>query len=447
MARIGIIGFGFSGLMAAANLLRETTTPITLYIIDEHADGRGVAYSTTNPDHLLNVRAGNMSAFADDKNHLINWLASDAGKYAAATHRLRSDYAATEFIPRMLYGDYLDCIWRTAQEIAAQKSCSIKLVPSQAVAIQPGETPAVLTMRGDAIAVDHIVLAVGHETKPILAEASLHNVIQNPWGDGALDGVKNSGSPVLTVGSGLTMVDVLLTLRRNGYEGQVIAASMTGQVPRTHAAPTPPYAFKEEELLQQKTPSNVLRLVRARIVQTGNWRAVVDGLRPHTVSLWQRLTTAQKFEFLRRLNTFWSVHRHRMAPEVAARIDAEIAAQTLIEIRSKSITPMADGTVVIRTQSREHVLHPSVVINCTGFELDLTKSTNPLLRQLIANGLVEAHETRLGISADQHCRAWGALHPKLFVLGSLLTGQLLESTAVPELRAQAVTIANAIRKR
>lgn len=430
--------------MVTANLLRNAPSPLTLYIIDEHADGRGVAYSTDNPDHLLNVRAGNMSAFADDKNHLIHWLASDAGKYAAAARKLRTDYAATDFIPRALYGDYLQAIWREAQEIAAQKNCNIKLVPSRAVAMHPGQQIAILTERGDAIAVDRAVLAAGHEIKPIFPQLPAGRVLQNPWGADALARAKEFTSPVLLIGSGLTAVDILLSLRRAGYTGEVIAASTNGQLPRPHVPPTPAQLFEETELLQQKTLSGLLCYVRARIAQTHDWRAVVDALRPHTIPLWQHLSTAKKLKFLMRLNTFWSVHRHRMAPEITAAMEAEIAAQKLSVLRSKAITPAADGSVIIRTDQGEQMLHPSVIINCTGFELNLEKSSNPLLRQLITNQLVEAHDTRLGIAADLHYRAWGALHPKLYVIGSLLTGQLLESTAVPELRVQAAAIAASI---
>lgn len=442
--RIGIIGFGFSGLITASNLIREASQTLTLYIVDEQVDGLGVAYRTTNPDHLLNVRAGNMSAFADDKNHLIHWLASDAGKFAAAQRGLRSNYAATDFIPRVLYGDYLQSIWQDTQHIAAQKNCSMKLVPSTAVAIQTGDTPAILTDRGDAIAVDAIVLAVGHEIKPIFTQLPANMVIQNPWAENVLTGAKEWTSPVLCIGSGLTMIDVLLSVRKAGYAGEIVAASTTGQVPRTHEAPTPAAQFTESELTQQKTLSSVLRLVRTRIDQTKDWRAVIDALRPHTIPLWKRLTTAQKRKFFVRLNTFWSVHRHRMAPEIAARIDAEIAAKKLTVMRSKSIIPSADGAVTIRTDQGEVTLRPSVIINCTGFELNLEKSNNPLLRQLSANRLVEPHETHLGVAADPLYRAWGALHPKLYVLGSMLSGQLLESTAVPELREQATVIAKSL---
>jgi uncharacterized NAD(P)/FAD-binding protein YdhS len=136
-----------------------------------------------------------------------------------------------------------------------------------------------------------------------------------------------------------------------------------------------------------------------------------------------------------------------MAPEIVAKVVDEMAAKTFRMIGCKNINAREeDGVprIVIHTKQAVEELQPSRVINCAGLELNLAKSANPLLRQILAAGMVEPHATGLGVGADKHYRAWGALHPNLFVIGSLLTGQLLESTAVPELREQAASIAKAI---
>lgn len=444
--RIGIIGFGFSGLMVAANLVRKANAPLTLYLVDPTMDALGMAYRTPNPEHLLNVRASNMSAFAEHSSHLVQWLESSTGRYAAAARKLRCDYGANDFIPRMLYGDYLQSIWQETQTLAAQKGCQIFLVPSRATAIQTQGAIAILTERGDAIAIERVVLATGHEVKPVLPQWPAEKIVQNPWAPNLFAQAAQWPDPVFCIGSGLTMVDVLLTLRRAGYRGRIIAASTTGQMPRAHTQTQEVFAFTEAELMPHKTLSAVLRQVRHTIRQGKEWRAVIDALRPHTVPLWQRLTTAQKRTFLKRLNTLWNVHRHRMAPEIAARIESEIASQTLVVLRSKRMTTTDAGDLLIRTAHEELRLRPTILINCTGFELNLANSANPLLRHLLENRLLEAHDTRLGVAADPHYRAWGGLYPNLYVIGSLLTGQLLESTAVPELRVQAAAIAELINK-
>lgn len=444
--RVAVIGFGFSGLMVVANLVRAAQSALTVYVIDDNPHGFGTAYSTQNPEHLLNVPAGKMGAFADDIGGFHGWLETDAGQHAAARLGVKMHYAPEDFAPRMLYAAYLESIWRDCQEMAAHKKLEIKLVPSRAVALR-NETLAVLTARGDAIAADVLVLAVGHEVKPLLPQLSAASMIQNPWAQHALDGAAQWPSPVMLIGTGLTAVDILLSLRRAGYAGEVVAASFSGAMPMPHAPQSAVFQFRAEEIAAAKTLPQMLRLVRSNIRNVGQWRVVIDALRLHTQGLWQRLSTPAQLSALRRLGSVWSTHRHRMAPEIAAQVEAEMAAKKLRMMGCKKIDAHEENGaphITIHTAHGVEELQPSRVINCAGLELNLAKSANPLLRQLLAEGMVEAHATGLGLTADKHYRAWGELHPNLYVVGSLLTGQLLESTAVPELRTQAATIAQTL---
>ncbi len=445
--RVAILGFGFSGAMVAANLVRSATAPLTLYIVDEKASALGVAYATENPEHLLNVRAANMGAFAEDAEGFAHWLTTDAAKQAQAKRGIRGSFAGSDFVPRALYGDYLQTIWQETQEIAAQKKLDIKLVPSRAVALQAG---VVLSERGDAIAVDSIVLAVGHETRPIVPQLASAAIIQNPWAEGALTDAAQWQSPVMVMGTGLTAVDTVLALRSAGYTGMILACSRHGLLPEMHAAPTAVFACTPQEIAAQKNLQQLQQWLHTKIREVSDWRVVIDALRPHTQRLWQQFATSDQKRFLQRLLPFWNVHRHRMSPDIAARMDAEITAGSLHLLRSKrmSVVIQENGMfhATIGDARGEHAYQPSRILNATGLELNLARSANPLLRQILAEGIVESHVNGLGITADSQLRAWGTLHPHLYVVGSLLTGQLLESTAVPELRAQAATIAKAIVK-
>src|SRR5262245_21498435 len=96
---IDIIGGGASAALVLAQLARQALVGkiarITVYD-RERRFGRGVAYSTQNKLHLLNVRANNMSAFPDDTVHLVCWLAEKG-----------HSYKDTDFIPRTVYAQYL----------------------------------------------------------------------------------------------------------------------------------------------------------------------------------------------------------------------------------------------------------------------------------------------------------------------------------------------------
>lgn len=440
--KVAILGFGFSGLMAAANMVRRAAVPITLYIVDDHTGGFGTAYGTQNPNHLLNVPANKMGAFADDVNGFYAWLQSDEAKRAQVALGLSKHHGADDFVPRVLYAAYLESIWRDTQELAAQKKLEIKLVPSRVVALTSNPL-LVLTERGDAIAVDSIILAVGHEVKPLLTNLTCATMMQNPWAKNALAGAAQWASPVMLVGTGLTAVDVLLSLRSVGYLGEVVAASFSGRLPQPHAKSSAIFSFAAADIAALKTLPQMVQCVRTKIREVGDWRVVIDALRPYTQSLWQRLSTPAQIAFLTRLTTRWTTHRHRMAPEIVAQVEAEIAAKTFRMIGCKKIDAREENGaphITIHTAQGVEELKPSRVLNCAGLELNLAKSANPLLRQMLASGMVEPHATSLGMVADKNYRAWGVLHPHLFVIGSLLTGQLLESTAVPELRQQAASI-------
>jgi uncharacterized NAD(P)/FAD-binding protein YdhS len=454
--RVGVIGFGFSGLMVAANLVREATAPLALYMIATDLSGKGLAYGTINTEHLLNVRAGNMSAFADVPTHFVQWLESDAGKYAAAAQKITSALGATDFAPRALYGDYLSAIWQQTQELAAEKKIEIKLVVTRASRVMPGKPLSVLTERGDAIAVDRVVLATGNDSRSALRELDAGWVIQNPWGSGALDKAVKSDGPIVLLGTGLTAVDMVLSLKRAAYSGSIVALSRRGLLPQPHTAVSvSEYVWDKEVLLTQTSLVGLMRHVARAITEHrekgGDWRAVIDGLRPYTQRLWQKLSTREQQRFFARVLPYWNVHRHRMAPEVARRLAHEIEEGHLRVLSSRKMeATMEDGKAKL-TFTTSHggapqVIYPSAIINCIGPELRLPQTAHNLLKQLLADRLAEVPLCGVGLSTDPQYRVLGEAYPALYATGSLMTGQFLESTAVPELRVQAAAIARSICK-
>lgn len=414
---VGILGFGFSGLMVLGNLLRHAPAGLTVYLIAPNHDARGLAYSTPYAEHLLNVRAANMSAWADKPDDFVQWLAA-----------AKQPYGAQDFVPRQVYGAYLESIWLQLQERASEKNIHLKLVPSEAVAVRRHAGGlAVTTARGDAIACDQLVLAVGHGAKPMRAPLAAP-VLQDPWADGALAEAARSEGPILLLGTGLTAIDMVLALRKEGYAGTILATSRRLLLPQPHRDELPAYRIAPEMFAGLARLQDWARWARAQARALPDWRMLVDGLRPHTQRIWQQWELPMQQCFLKRLYGYWNVHRHRMAPQIAVQIAEERLRGTLQLLRSAQVKPMK----------------VALVINCAGTQLDVRQDARPLWRSLLAEGLAEVHETGLGIRADARLRAWGQAHPQLYVLGGALTGQLLESTAVPELRGQAATIGEAL---
>lgn len=425
-SEIGIVGFGFAGLMVTASLVARAKPGTTLYLIADDFSGHGLAYGTRETVHLLNVPAGRMGAYANDIGGFHAWIHSAQGALACQQLGLAARYEATDFAPRALYARYLSDIWHATQEQAAERGVILKLVETRATRVVTEQGLAILTARGDAIAVEQVVLALGNETKAIAWQAESTKVIQTPWAEDALAGAAGWQSPVMLVGAGLTAVDTVLSLRAAGYRGEIIAASRHGRWPAAHKLHLSNFEFKKDEILAHKSLRQLLRYVRCAMVETGEWRAVIDGLRPFTQTLWQKLSAREQQRFLRWVLPIWNVHRHRMAPQIAAQLAAD-----------KKLRLEACRDVAARAKE----LGACHVINCTGSELDARKSRNALMKQLLADGVVEPHANGLGVAVDHHCRAWGAAYPHIHVIGSWMTGQLLESTAVPELRVQAAAIA------
>src|SRR3984885_10009428 len=95
---IAIVGAGFCGTITAVNLMREShVEPLRILLIDREPHARGTAYAALPHPYLLNVPAGRMSA-----------LSSDPFDFLRFVQRTLPDVTAEDFLPRALYGNYLE---------------------------------------------------------------------------------------------------------------------------------------------------------------------------------------------------------------------------------------------------------------------------------------------------------------------------------------------------
>jgi uncharacterized NAD(P)/FAD-binding protein YdhS len=252
---------------------------------------------------------------------------------------------------------------------------------------------------------------------------------------------------VLLIGTGLTAIDAALLLEQSGFRGRIVAMSRRGLRPRAHQpnAPAPPAC----DALPARRLSHLTRLVRQEAARIG-WRPAIDALRPVTQSAWAGADMATRQRFLRHLRPFWDVHRHRIAPEVAEAIDALVAQGRLIFQAGKivSVEPEGEGALVIYRPrgsdglARRHVRR---VVNCTGPQGDLLRTTEPLLVQLQEAGLIRPDSARLGIDIDATSGSTitrnGTLHPRLHAIGPMTRSAMWEIVAVPDIRVQAQAMA------
>ena len=451
LAPIAVVGAGFSGTITALHLLRRLPPGLGVLLCERaQSFGRGTAYSTLNPSHFLNVRAANMSAFADQPDGFSAWLASTEVETGALVHS--TDVG--QFAPRALYGRYLAAMLhrgaaepsaRDRLELAAAEVLDVERVAGGGYALRCGEGAPPRRVSG-------VVLAVGNLP---CADTDTAVYRSNAWAPGTLDGLK-AGLPVLVVGTGLTTMDLAVSLYNSDFPGPVIALSRRGLLPQEHA-PAPPAKRPEFSPAERSSLLTLLRKVRREIQDVeaagGSWRAVIDAMRPDTVELWRGLTDRDRARFLRHLRPFWDVHRHRLAPPSAAVVERLRATGYLRVIRGRfgGIEHGEQGaSVVVRPRNApEQRIPVQRVINATGMER-ASRCGDPLLRRLLARGLVRFDAQGLGVQVSdalQVVDAEGHAANDLWALGPITRGVFWECTAVPDIRVQAERLATSLARR
>lgn len=433
---VAIVGGGFAGTLLAINLLRHDGPRATLIERRGAQVARGVAYGTAHAEHLLNVRAGNMSAMPDDPGHFVRWLEA------------RGLGDRTSFVPRRIYGTYLGDL---LEETRAAHGERLRLIEGEAVALDregAGEGWRLALADGGAIAADTIVLAIGN--LPPHTPAGLDpdtmppgSYIADPWAGDVAAGLGPDDTVVL-IGSGLTAIDVALTLDAAGFAGRMHAISRRGLAPRRHDDVPAAPGLREKPA---GTLSALVAHVRARADAIG-WRGAVDELRPVTQMMWGGADAATRARFLRHLRPFWDVHRHRLAPKVADRIDALVASGRLSFAAGKLVGTSGEGPVHLawRPRGSEAIVTTTAtrIVNCTGPQGDLMRSPELLLRDLLAQGTIRPDALRIGLDVDAQSRVVGAdgtPDDGLYAIGPMTRGDLWEVVAVPDIRQQNWTLA------
>jgi uncharacterized NAD(P)/FAD-binding protein YdhS len=450
--RVIVIGGGASGVFLAYHLLSDPTADIEVLLVEKRPDvGRGVAYCTANPDHLLNVRAANMSALPDQPDHFWRWLcAREVGHRDNAGTPIYGDPFC--FVSRTIYGDYVASLIEPLLS-DDEPAGRLRIIQGECVAISETQS-GVEVMLDDRTrhAAAFAVLATGHET--LAADDGLY---VDPW-SASYDTEFADDAPILILGTGLTMVDCVLSLLLAGCNAPIIAMSRRGLLPRAHRH-VEPVRIDAADVPFGTELTHLFRwfrtLVKSHMRNGGDWRGVIDGIRPFTQQIWQRLPSTSKRRFLEHARAWWDVHRHRMAPDVERRIHAEIAGGRLDIIAGKlvAVEPNQSG-VSVRFRRRGETAIESVqvakIIHCTGIVTNPLRTTNPALRSLFEQGLARADALHIGIDVSTECAIVdhsGKPSEKLFAIGPLTRAAFWEIIAVPDIRNQCAKLAALLKSR
>jgi uncharacterized NAD(P)/FAD-binding protein YdhS len=452
--KIAIIGGGFSGVMTAVNLANLSRQPLQLTLINQRRPtARGVAYGTRRPEHLLNVAARNMSAFPDLPDHFLQWLRTRSEYDLVPDIELRE-----RFIPRMIYGDYLRGLMQQhLQSPTKLMPMRTTFVEDEAVDVEPQDGGGALIhlTEGAPLEATRIVLATGNEPPsglPGSTELQEHPAwIGNPWQPWE-NRLPPSGGTIVLLGTGLTTVDAVITLRALGWHGITHAVSRNGWLPQSHFRGIeypdfPPPGVDLADLGLKKLLALMEHHCALLRDRGANPAIIVDKMRPHTQRIWQRFTLEERLEFARHHAARWNVLRHRIAPEIYAQLTtAQLTGQ--LQIHAAGIECVrADGNHVRVHLGGGKTLTGDLVINATGPNTKFTATSSVLLQNLLRRGLVTPDDTEMGARVDaDHAIIGrdGQRSKTFFALGPLLRGTLWETIAVPELRGQARRTAQAL---
>lgn len=439
---IAIVGAGFSGSTVATTLLSEPAETSTRIVLVERTEtiARGVAFANREHSYLLNVPVSQMSACPEDP----------AEFHAYANTRNGSPVRPGEFLPRAWFGDYLEQRLAKAEAAASDKVTLERRAGNVQALERTGDRWSLQLQDGERVDADDVVLALGNPPARSLPNAArLGNALVDPWDERCSFDASES---VLIVGTGLTMVDVVLRLAAGSSVPRIHAISRHGLLPVAQTDFHRAAFVGDADALRaaaDRSMRDVLRAVRVlldqAVEQGRDWREVIGFVRPLVPDLWRRLHTRERSRFLRHVRAHWDMHRHRMPPRSRATLD-ELRDAGRLSLHAARVLDLerhgskVNATLRPRGSERVKTLTVDRVINCTGPDYCPLRSADPLMRNLVDQGLVAPDVDGLGM----HTAPDGAVLdgqrrvvPNLFYIGPLLRADHWEATAVPELRGHA----------
>ncbi|KAF2411300.1 Uncharacterized NAD(P)/FAD-binding protein YdhS [Pseudomonas antarctica] len=451
-ADVLIIGGGLSGTMLAVQLLRLPGQRSILVIEPRAELGRGEAYSAVELGHTLNGNAARMSVDPDNADDLTQWLTDYIGAGGWPESGQQHVPICELFPPRGIFGLYAQQRLAEARTLSAS---TVEHVRGEVVDLHVEDACTLLTLdNGQQLRGTYAVLATGMfpaARTPQTESSGLNAAAVDPWDVQTMTQI-DPQSTVLIIGSGLTMVDAVVSLEQAGHRGPIEIFSRHGLLPHVRRQPPSWEDFLAADHSLRR-PRQLLREVRrqCRLAQAQgiDWQAPLDTVRAHIGRLWSQASEGEKRQFVRHVRPWWESHHHR-SPPLSAQLVARLQREGRLRIQAASFKGLvaSNSGVAIRLRRRGEQVVTQVsgaaLINSSGIEYDWRRVARPLPQQLLKRGLIQPGPLALGIAADVSgavVDAQGNVSPRLFAMGPPLRGMWWESTAVTDVAIQAKALA------
>lgn len=444
--KIGIVGAGFSGTSLALNLHRFSRKPIEIFLFEKRGCfGAGEAYSTPFSFHLLNVRAHDMSAFDDLPDHFVHWLES---KPHVIPYLNEVIPVREQFVPRLLYGQYLQDMLSKIHSAPSQR-CKLIQISGEVIDVVKDESHIKLVLSDQTgIAVDKVVFALGNAPPAPMSFSMSPEVdcIHQPWDYHAPSQIGRKEA-VFILGTSLSMIDVVLTLYHQGHEGLIYAISRRGLLPLPHANQFETMSSLANDLPNQLLPlfKQVRKKITYHMEMGGDWRTMMSAMRKHIPTLWASASLQDKKRFIRHVLPYWNIHRHRVHHHLIDLLK-QLSERKQFKVLAGRILSVEQGKAKIKLRYSNQIVETKVkwLINCMGPSLNLAYSRAPLIYSLLQRGITSLDPLNLGFITT----SWGALKEKsghvsntFYTLGPPAKSTYWESGAVPEIRKQSYDLA------
>jgi len=427
MPKIGIIGGGASSIILSLNLIKYDCNQITVFEKDNQKNGIGLAYSSKDQSHLLNVPSKDMSLFEKDGMDFKNWLDDN----------YPDNYSGDDFCPRYIFGQYL------SDHLKNLKSNTRFDIMNEQV-LNISRENEVETTKGK-YNFDFIILAFGNlpPSIPFVSNPLTKKMISDPWDIQTYTSMKD-GQDIIILGNGLTAIDCLLSISNSNVKvNKIYSISRHGYMPMSHD-----FNLEKVHDLYPKIRNNSLSdMIYVLETEPGDIRSKIDSLSENIQSIWKNMNNSDKKTFLSEFKTKWNVINHRAPISVLDKI-REISYDRISANLSKVNYKNGKFDVFYTIPNDDFIfyLRADKIINCTGPETNYKKVDDILIKNLLNSAIISPNRFGLTINTDGYnvVDRDGRVNSKIFAIGSILKGQLLESNSIPQIRSQARQISDLI---
>ncbi|WP_432081249.1 FAD/NAD(P)-binding protein [Streptomyces sp. WAC 04229] len=467
---IAVVGAGAAAVGLLDTLAATAHGPGTLTVFEPSPHlWRGRPYGPDLDAVLVNAPPALMSIRHWDVGHYAAWLGP-----RGAVHL--DERLGRPLVPRALYGEYLAHTAEAALAALRAEGRRVRVVVGRVTgATRSGARWSLRTEDGRAHEADHVALCVGGGTP------------RDPYGlDGAPGYVNDPyplartlervppGSDVLVIGSGLTAVDIVVSLAARGHTGPITLLSRSGVLPHVWQRPVghrPRQVTAERvaALHQERgavTLDDLIGLLRAELAQVGEdfeeltsalaatgtddpvrrlrtQLAAVDDPRigrrvlqetAHSVGpyAWRLLPEPDRMRLRRHFRLATSV-ASPMVPVNAATLLRLLDAGQLGIVAGVRKIEAADG--VFRMYGDHGERSFDAVVNAVNPPpRAIPRAAEPLVTALVADGSAELHPDGGLVPAD----------PRLHVVGDLAGGGSFITSSIAGIAAQAARAAHTI---